>query len=298
MQRRQSFAAVVIGKSVLLREALSGILRAAHFRIQSSVSSTDELIPSTAQLQRHQLLFLIVHTGDDFESVAGQIALLQARYPNGLVAIVADRYRESDLVSAFRSGASGYLVDITTCDAFIKSIELVMMGQTVFPPALRTFVRSAEFASLGETAPHSASGHSAADDSTAPQLSPREKLILRCLVEGDTNKCVARKLDIAEATVKVHVKAILRKIRVQNRTQAAIWALNNNELLTHPIDKGSAAANAGKQASAPDAGIAERPAQLRVIAQNANHVGIDRINGELIHDVLIQKATGAGRIGK
>ena len=58
-------------------------------------------------------------------------------------------------------------------------------------------------------------------------LSPREKLILRCIIEGDSNKCIARKIDIAEATVKVHVKAILRKIGVQNRTQAAIWGINH-----------------------------------------------------------------------
>ena len=58
------------------------------------------------------------------------------------------------------------------------------------------------------------------------KLSAREKCILRCLLNGDANKVIARKVDIAEATVKVHVKAILRKIRVQNRTQAAIWAMN------------------------------------------------------------------------
>jgi two-component system nitrate/nitrite response regulator NarL len=47
------------------------------------------------------------------------------------------------------------------------------------------------------------------------------------LIEGDSNKLIARKIEIAEATVKVHVKAILRKIRVHNRTQAAIWAMSN-----------------------------------------------------------------------
>jgi len=47
------------------------------------------------------------------------------------------------------------------------------------------------------------------------------------LIEGESNKVIARKIDIAEATVKVHIKAILRKIRVQNRTQAAIWAMSN-----------------------------------------------------------------------
>lgn len=61
----------------------------------------------------------------------------------------------------------------------------------------------------------------------APALSPRERTILSCLLSGDPNKAIARKVDIAEATVKAHVKAILRKIRVQNRTQAAVWAFNH-----------------------------------------------------------------------
>jgi len=58
-------------------------------------------------------------------------------------------------------------------------------------------------------------------------LSEREEQILRDLVKGLSNKLIARKLDIAEATVKVHMKSILRKIRMANRTQAAIWAVEN-----------------------------------------------------------------------
>ena len=65
-----------------------------------------------------------------------------------------------------------------------------------------------------------------------PALSSREKCILRCIVDGDSNKNIARKVGIAEATVKVHVKAILRKIRLHNRTQAAIWAVNNSARLS------------------------------------------------------------------
>ena len=63
--------------------------------------------------------------------------------------------------------------------------------------------------------------------SCAPRLSARHKSILSCLIEGDSNKVIARKINIAEATVKVHVKAILRRIHVHNRTQAAIWAMNS-----------------------------------------------------------------------
>jgi two-component system nitrate/nitrite response regulator NarL len=62
-------------------------------------------------------------------------------------------------------------------------------------------------------------------------LSSREYAILRHLTQGASNKHIARQLEIAEATVKVHVKSLLRKIRVSNRTQAAMWAVSHGELL-------------------------------------------------------------------
>jgi two-component system, NarL family, nitrate/nitrite response regulator NarL len=61
----------------------------------------------------------------------------------------------------------------------------------------------------------------------ARTLSKREESILRLLMEGGSNKMIARRLVITEATVKVHIKAILRKLRLHNRTQAAMWAYNN-----------------------------------------------------------------------
>lgn len=65
-------------------------------------------------------------------------------------------------------------------------------------------------------------------------MSRRELVILRTLTEGASNKIIARKLVITESTVKVHMKAILRKLRLQNRTQAAIWARTHlGELASH-----------------------------------------------------------------
>src|SRR5262249_5667887 len=58
-------------------------------------------------------------------------------------------------------------------------------------------------------------------------LTDRETAILTCLTEGQSNKRIARRFGVAEATVKVHIKAILRKIRAKNRTQAAIWAVDH-----------------------------------------------------------------------
>ena len=63
--------------------------------------------------------------------------------------------------------------------------------------------------------------------SLVPQLSKQEKIILRYLIKGESNKVIARQINVAEATVKVHMKSILRKIRCNNRTQAAIWGIAN-----------------------------------------------------------------------
>ena len=72
------------------------------------------------------------------------------------------------------------------------------------------------------------------------QLSERERQVLACLTRGESNKLIARNCSIAEATVKVHLKAILRKIAVSNRTQAALWALAHGLLVDQdgvPLDK-------------------------------------------------------------
>jgi DNA-binding NarL/FixJ family response regulator len=244
MRHQFSSATIIIGKSSLLREGLTKILHSANFRILTSVPCADDLLAS--KTIPHQLLFLMVHTGDNFDAAIKQIELVRKRYPGGKIAIVSDRYRLDELVSAFRSGANGYFVDVMACDVFIKSLELVVMGETVFPPAFLSFVLDYESDQPDEASPYHNNNKTIifeAKDSAPSQLSPREQTILRCLIEGDSNKSIARKIDIAEATVKVHVKAILRKIRVHNRTQAAIWWINNG-----PIAQ---AGNESRQANKP-----------------------------------------------
>src|ERR1700716_830059 len=285
MRRRQSFAIILVGKSILLREGLARILRSADFRILASVSCADDLLPS-----KHELpdpLFLIVHTGDDFDAAVEQIELFRGQHPRGRIAIVADHYRLDELVLAFRAGANGYFADVMACDVFIKSIELVMMGETIFPPAFLSFVLNPEGDPLDEPAPRDENDQAMlirTENTFAPELSTREKSILRRLIEGDSNKCIARKIDIAEATVKVHVKAILRKIRVKNRTQAAVWAMNNGSL-KRPADNSSppSASDVSKLLPNPLEVISEikqigAPVPLSAIGHHANHIDVPRID--------------------
>jgi two-component system nitrate/nitrite response regulator NarL len=282
VRQRESFAIILVGRSILLREGLARILRSADFRILASVSCADDLLPSKHQL--HDPLFLIVHTGDDFDAAVEQIELFRGQHPRGRIAIVADHYRLDELVLAFRAGANGYFADVMACDVFIKSIELVMMGETIFPPAFLSFALDPEGDRLRKAAPRNEDNQAIlipAENTLAPQLSMREKSILRCLIEGHSNKCIARKIDIAEATVKVHVKAILRKIRVQNRTQAAIWGMNNWSATRLANNSSPSTFDVSKRLPNPIEVISEikqigTSVPLGVIGHDANHVNGSR----------------------
>ncbi len=228
MPRRNSLASILVGPSSLLRDGVAKILRSANFRVSVSASRTDKFLVGKASSRN--ALYLFFQTEDDADEVAEQISLIRKAHPDGRIAVIADRFRIDELVSAFRAGANGYFIDVMACDVFIKSVELVMMGETVLPPAFLSHILRPHVSQADHTSHHEQDSNAifvAGDNAIEPQLSPREKLIVRCLVEGDSNKSIARKMDIAEATVKVHVKAILRKIRVHNRTQAAIWGMNN-----------------------------------------------------------------------
>jgi two-component system nitrate/nitrite response regulator NarL len=241
--------ALLVVPNVLLKEGLSRILSEADFSIIASSSFADDHILST--LPHEQPVLLIIDVSDDLASGLSQIASFKRRHPGGRVAVLGDQRNPTEIVSAFRAGANAYLVKIASCEAFLKSLELVMLGMTFLPPEILGLVSDRRTRSCNGRAIDSGRGDDDDDDDGndeagmvgsdaetnepmpsavscgAPQLSARQQSILRRLVQGDSNKTIARRMEMAEATVKVHVKAILRKIGVHNRTQAAIWAMRN-----------------------------------------------------------------------
>jgi two-component system nitrate/nitrite response regulator NarL len=121
-------------------------------------------------------------------------------------------------------------------------LDLIVLGEHVFPSQTLDLLRTGRF--LEEPAKLSVC------DQTKV-LSAREVEVLNCLSVGSANKVIARQFGITEATVKVHVKAILRKIQVKNRTEAAIWARS------HGIEP-SAVSYARNPALAPPAHVESR----------------------------------------
>jgi len=160
---------------------------------------------------------------------------LKAQHINARVVILADGFNLEEMKLALQAGADGYCLATTGCEAMIKYLDLVMLGEVVFPssaflsamiPSGEAIPPQAETGTIAMTLPQM-DRLAEAKDSVIRTLSSREAEILQCLMEGAPNKVIARKLDVAEATVKVHIKAILRKIRVANRTQAAMWAVSH-----------------------------------------------------------------------
>ena len=212
--------------------------------IIASESTFDNL--DLSSLSKYPSILLVLDTGDRPEAAGAQVEQFKEHIPSGRVAVLSDRCEMVNMIPAFRAGANVHFARNVGCGAFVKALELVMLGQTILPPELLTFVGDRDMGHRPIV--HEPAGLPPAAPSTAindtPRLSFREKSVLRYIVEGSSNKCIARKINIAEATVKVHVKSVLRKIGVQNRTQAAIWAMNNSSVV------GSSAVRLGMRAPA------------------------------------------------
>ncbi|MER8967087.1 response regulator transcription factor [Mesorhizobium sp. M0808] len=229
MMTRKSFITVLVEPSELLREALSRTLNAANFRILFSAATVHDLLQKP--LPQHRSILLIIDVGDtDADAEFAQIADFKAIYPTSHVVALADHCRTTNIISAFRAGANGYLTKVAAYDTFIKALELVTLGQIVLPTetsmVIEDFRQGLRNDAVAAELP-SAAVKVEIEGEELVILSNREKSILRRLIGGESNKVIAREINIAEATVKVHVKAILRKIRVRNRTQAAVWAMKH-----------------------------------------------------------------------
>ncbi|SEA08289.1 MULTISPECIES: response regulator [Acidovorax] len=133
-----------------------------------------------------------------------------------------------DLATALRNGAQGYLLKTIDGDLLAQAIHRAAAGEPVVSPELMGKLVAA-FQSQGAPEANDALAASTSDKASAvaPQgtpLSPREEDVLREIARGSSNKEIARALDIAETTVKIHVQHILRKLGLSSRVQAAVYA--------------------------------------------------------------------------
>ena len=124
---------------------------------------------------------------------------------------------QEDLAEALRKGAKGYLLKDMEPDELVAALRDIAAGKTVVAPDLTPV--------LADLVKHAAAAGRRQIPTPFSELTPREMEILRHLSEGQSNKVIARNLDISDGTVKLHVKAILRKLKVHSRVEAAVMAV-------------------------------------------------------------------------
>jgi two-component system nitrate/nitrite response regulator NarL len=158
------------------------------------------------------------------------IADLKAMNAEARLVLLTDHIDADTVLTARRAGVDGICLASSAPEVLVRSMQLVMLGEVVVSSDLILAVMATPAHEPEEPAEIDPVTEVIFGPAQKKLLSNRETQVLSWLKEGAPNKVIARKLNVAEATVKVHVKAILKKIGVGNRAQAAIWAAHNMEL--------------------------------------------------------------------
>jgi two-component system nitrate/nitrite response regulator NarL len=205
-------ATVLLCLNSLLRAGLSHVLSGTCFTVVEASGAPPAL---------H-----LLHVSEPSERVLEDVRNIKCQHPETRIALIGDHFASNFMLQAIAAGVDGFCLATSEREVLVKSLELIMLGEKILPgPLIRSLLSQAPAA--GDQAHVNPATVHVPDDPRVHKLTPREKVILQSLMGGDANKVIARKLDIAEATIKVHVKAILRKVGAANRTQAAMWATAN-----------------------------------------------------------------------
>jgi two-component system nitrate/nitrite response regulator NarL len=242
---------ILVAPTLLFRDGLAEILQRQDRRIIGSCETLIEAISALAEMDPPDLFIVQSEAGQD-DSLFAQVQERKADFPNSYWLVLSRQMDSKFLKSAVAVGIDACLSTASSADVLRLQVELVLLGHSFVKTELTQVLvqldrggkHTTVTSPIGTCAPPpfvalqtshmlDADTGPRKEDGQAPvkrprphdtMLSVRELEILKQLVEGQPNKTIARNLDIAEATVKVHVKALFRKMHVANRTQAAISA--------------------------------------------------------------------------
>ena len=224
----RSIQLLLVDDHSLFRRGLKALLsQDERFEVAGEAGDVGEALRCLAQ-QRPDVILLDNH----LPGVRGVDAIpaLKEAAPAARVLMLTVSENENDLAAALQAGADGYLLKTVESDQLADTIVKVVEGESVISPEMLTKLVSV-FRSRPATAPVGAPASAPAPleppreaAPSADLLSPREREILLLIARGDSNKLIARELDIAETTVKIHVQHILRKLELSSRVQAAVYA--------------------------------------------------------------------------
>jgi two-component system, NarL family, nitrate/nitrite response regulator NarL len=205
---------VLIGTNRLFRQGLRRLLDPEQFVVAGEVrdlAMLDELIG-----ERLAPDFVVADLNGCHNADLEGLRCLRAEHDELRVVVLANTLCLADRARLLNAGADGYLVNELSAEALSLSLLLVMQGEKVLPSTL-----------AGVLASERGEARNGVLVQAQRNLTERERQILTCLLNGHSNKHIARALTISEGTVKVHLKSLMKKIAAANRTQAALWARNH-----------------------------------------------------------------------
>lgn len=211
-EKIKSISVLLVDDHMLFRSGVRSLLqRHPRFAIVGEASDGIEGIKRAMQL-RPDVILLDLHmpgmTGVE------TLQLILQGWPEAAVIMLTVSEDGEDLAAALHAGARGYLIKNIDADYLVRAIERAAAGESVLAESMATKLM-AQLQKQREPSP----------PSELDKLTPREREILACLARGESNKLIARVLDLAESTVKIHVQNILKKLRLTSRVQAAVFAV-------------------------------------------------------------------------
>lgn len=213
---------MVVDDHTLFRRGLMALIGADdRLEVVGEAADLDQALRLLPQAQPD--LVLLDNHMPGVSGIQG-IAPIKALCPQTHVVMLTVSEDQDDLVAALKAGAEGYLLKTAETDVLTDGLFKVMAGESVVSPEMTRKLLDAVRGDRSRLQVASAPGP-AGIDRALDQLSPREREILACVARGCSNKLIARELDIAETTVKVHVQNILRKLGLSSRVQAAVQAI-------------------------------------------------------------------------
>ncbi len=219
MTAAQPIRVLVVDDHTLFRRGLIALLAGdARFQVVAEAGDANEAHQCAATTQPDVILL-----DNHMPGVRGIDALagFKAVAPAARVLMLTVSEDERDLAAGLRGGARGYLLKTMDSEMLVSAIQRTMAGESVVSPEMTSKLVSAFQAGQGAAAAPAPAP--AIDADPIHSLSPREREILSLIAKGASNKEVARDLSIAEATVKIHVQHILRKLNLSSRVQAAVY---------------------------------------------------------------------------
>lgn len=209
---------LLIDDHALVRKGIEELLQSRGVQVVASVGSGEEGVRRARELPADLILLDVKMPGMNGIETLKQLRANGVQAP---VVMLTMSREDADLAAALRAGARGYLLKDMEPEELLPALQAAAQGDNVVAQEL--------VGSLAGLVRGDAAAAAPAPRPAVPfaELTPREREILECIADGSSNKMIARTLDITDGTVKLHVKAILRKLGVRSRVEAAVVAVEH-----------------------------------------------------------------------